>query len=111
MQYTNLWLELVSTVLFVDLSCEVLVSPLSSMLDAVDGVNGGVCALDESLVLDLRIFSSNQLYPGNSWHILVWVCFRSPNSLNLCTTGSVSINEKDEIFGKLHFGKAQRIHT
>ena len=55
----------------------------------IDGSLGDVVEL-----LLLRIFSSNQLYPGNSWQILVKVSFCSPNSRNLLTIGSASVKRK-----------------
>ena len=64
-------------------------SPSSFFVDAVDeGLV--VVVVGWSLVTDFRIFSSNQLYPGNSWHILVNVSFCSPNSRNLVTEESIS---------------------
>ena len=95
-QYTYSWLEFASSVLVVVLDCELLLvtsTPSFSFEDVVVVVD----VEDDvgwSFVTDLRIFSSNQLYPGNSWHILVNVSFCSPNSRNLLTTGSAPKNGK-----------------
>ena len=70
-------------------------SPSSFFVDAVD--EGLVVVVGWSLVTDFRIFSSNQLYPGNSWHILVKVSFCSPNSRNLVTEESISKKENAKV--------------
>ena len=81
-------------------------SPSSFFVDAVD--EGLVVVVGWSLVTDFRIFSSNQLYPGNSWHILVNVSFCSPNSRNLVTEESISkignlkVNKWYQLWSKLY---------